>query len=87
MVPEAFRVAAAVQAGRPLDGRPVSDPVAEVRRRCRDAFRRTDLLSRLIPTIEDVLAAGGLPVPEAPPEAMPVAFEAPEQLGDAGHRG
>jgi len=38
-------------------------------------------------TIEDVLAAGGLPVPEAPPEAMPVAFEAPEQLGDAGHRG
>lgn len=87
VVPEAFRVAAAVQQGRPLDGRLVDDPVAETRRRCRDAFRRTSVLSRLIPLIEEVLAAGGLPLPEAPPEAMPVAFEAPEGQGDAGHRG
>lgn len=87
VVPEAFRVAAAVQQGRPLDGRLVGDPVAETRRRCRDAFRRTSVLSRLIPLIEEVLAAGGLPLPEAPPEAMPVAFEAPEGQGDAGHRG
>jgi CRISPR-associated protein Cas1 len=61
--------------------------VAEVRRRCRDVFRRTDLLARLIPSIEDVLSAGGLPMPEAPPEAMPVAFEEAEKHGDAGHRG
>lgn len=87
VVPEAFRVAAAVQQGRPLDGRLVVDPVAEVRRRCRDAFRRADVLARLIPLIEEVLAAGGLPVPEAPPEAMPVAFEDPAPIGDAGHRG
>ncbi|MGH7117988.1 MAG: type I-E CRISPR-associated endonuclease Cas1e [Acetobacteraceae bacterium] len=87
VVPEAFRVAGAAQSGRPLDGRPPSDPVSEVRRRCRDAFRRTDLLSRLIPAIEEVLAAGGLPVPAAPPEALPVAFKDPEGLGDAGHRG
>ena len=87
VVPEAFRVAAAAQQGKPLDGRPVLDPVAEVRRRCRDAFRRTRLLARLIPLIEEVLAAGGLPLPEAPPEAVPVAFEAQERLGDAGHRG
>jgi CRISPR-associated protein Cas1 len=87
VVPEAFRVVAAHQAGRVLDGSPIADPVAEVRRRCRDAFRRTDLLSRLIPTIEDVLSAGGLPVPEAPPEAVPVAFEDQDKLGDAGHRG
>jgi CRISPR-associated protein Cas1 len=87
VVPEAFRVAAAVQQGRPLDGRPVADPVSEVRRRCRDAFRRADILARLIPLIEEVLSAGGLPMPEATPEAMPVAFEAPEGLGDAGHRG
>jgi CRISPR-associated protein Cas1 len=87
VVPDAFRVAAAAEQGRPLEGRPVQDPVAETRRRCRDSFRRTNLLARLIPAIEDVLAAGGLPVPEASPEAMPLAFEAPEGLGDAGHRG
>ncbi|MBU8546674.1 MULTISPECIES: type I-E CRISPR-associated endonuclease Cas1e [Roseomonadaceae] len=87
VVPEAFRVAAAVQQDRPLDGRRVEDPVAEVRRRCRDTFRRTNILARLIPLIEDVLTAGGLPMPEAAPEAMPVAFDTPEGLGDAGHRG
>ena len=86
-MPEAFRVAAAVQQGKPLDGRPVSDPVAEVRRKCRDSFRRTNVLTRLIPLIEEVLAAGGLTLPEAPPEAMPVAFERPTEMGDAGHRG
>jgi CRISPR-associated protein Cas1 len=87
VVPVAFRVAAAAQGNRPLDGSLVSDPVAEVRRRCRDAFRRSQILTRLIPTIEEVLAAGGLPVPEAQPEAMPVAFEDVEKLGDDGHRG
>jgi len=87
VVPEAFRIAAAVQQNKPLDGRTVTDPVAEVRRRCRDAFRRTALLGRLIPLIEEVLAAGGLSVPEPPPEAMPVAFEGPEEVGDVGHRG
>jgi CRISPR-associated protein Cas1 len=87
VVPEAFRVAAAVQQGRALDGRPVTDPVAEVRRRCRDAFRRADLLTRLIPLVEDVLGAGGLPLPDAPPEAMPVAIPDTQGPGDAGHRG
>jgi CRISPR-associated protein Cas1 len=65
----------------------VTDPVAEVRRQCRDAFRRKNVLGRLIPLIEDVLSAGGLPLPEASPEAMPVAFEEPARVGDAGHRG
>jgi CRISP-associated protein Cas1 len=88
VVPVAFRVAGAVQASRPLDGCPITDPVGEVRRRCRDSFRRSQILTRLIPAIEDVLAAGGLPVPEAPPEAMPVAFDDPiEKIGDDGHRG
>jgi CRISPR-associated protein Cas1 len=87
VVPEAFRVTAAAQQGKLLDGRPVTDPVAEVRRCCRDAFRRTNILARLIPLIEEVLAAGGLPMPEASPEAMPVAFEGPGEMGDAGHRG
>jgi CRISPR-associated protein Cas1 len=87
VVPEAFRVAAAAENGRPLDGRLVVDPVADVRRRCRDAFRRGDVLARLIPLIEEVLAAGGLPVPDAPEEAMPVAIPMAEGGGDAGHRG
>lgn len=87
VIPEAFRVASAAQAGRPLEGQPISDPVAEVRRRCRDAFRRTDILARLIPAMEDVLAAGGLPIPDAAPEAMPVAFKDTGKTGDDGHRG
>ena len=87
VVPEAFRVAAAVESGHPLSSRPLTDPVAETRRRCRDAFRRTGLLGKLIPAIEDVLSAGGVSVPEASPEAMPVAFEDAEKLGDDGHRG
>jgi CRISPR-associated protein Cas1 len=87
VVPVAFRVTAEVQANRPLDGGRVSDPVGEVRRRCRDAFRRSQILTHLISSIEEVLAAGGLPVPEAPSEAMPVAFEGTEKLGDDGHRG
>ncbi len=87
VVPEAFRVAAAAQSGKAAEGRPMADPVAEVRRRCRDAFRRADVLARLIPLIEEVLAAGGLPPPEAAAEAMPVAFEGPKPVGDAGHRG
>ena len=88
VVPVAFRVAGALQANRPLDGTLISDPVGEVRRQCRDAFRQSQILTRLIPAIEEVLAAGGLPVPEASPEAMPVAFDDTTwKLSDAGHRG
>jgi CRISPR-associated protein Cas1 len=87
VVPEAFRVAAAVEHGKKLDGQAITEPVGAVRRRCRDAFRRSDLLTRLIPLMEEVLTAGGLPMPEASPEAMPVAFTDPASMGDAGHRG
>ena len=87
VVPEAFRVAAAAEAGRTLDGRRVDNPVAEVRRRCRDAFRSEGILNKLIPAIEDVLLAGGLPMPEAPPEAQPVVLLDMEKQGDVGHRG
>ena len=88
VVPEAFRVAASVEKGRGmLDGEPVGNPVSAVRRRCRDAFRRDNTLGKLIPAIEDVLSAGGLPIPEDPEEAMPVAIPLGEALGDVGHRG
>ena len=81
VVPIAFQIA-----GRAARGKLARDPVGETRRACRDAFRRSNLLDRLIPGIEEMLTAGGLPVPEDAPEAMPVAFADPEGLGDAGHR-
>jgi CRISPR-associated protein Cas1 len=52
VVPEAFRVASLAQRGR-LDG----PPERAVRLACRDSFRRTGLLSKIIPKIEDVLRA------------------------------
>jgi len=83
VVPIAFQTAAAAARGRQPAAR---DPIGEVRRGCRDSFRRTGLLKRLIPAIEEMLAAGGLAPPEAPDEAQPVAI--PEDAsGDAGHRG
>ncbi|NJB67904.1 CRISPR-associated protein Cas1 [Desulfobaculum xiamenense] len=76
VVPVAFRVAS----------RNSSDPEGEVRRACRDAFRKTKLLHKIIPTIEDVLAAGEIPVPEPPEDAVGPAFSDEEGIGDAGHR-
>jgi CRISPR-associated protein Cas1 len=68
-------------------GLPIWDPVSALRRRCRYAFRRVDVLTRLIPAIEVVLAASCVPVPEAAEGAMPVAIPPEEPIGDAGHRG
>lgn len=81
VVPEAFRIA-----GQASNGRLEISPDRAVRLACRDAFRRTGLLGRIIPAIEEVLSAGELPRPEPPAEAMPVAFQK-GQSGDAGHRG
>ena len=77
VVPVAFRVAA----------RKPREPEREVRLACRDAFRQTRLLRRIIPTIEEVLASGELAVPKAHEEAVPVAIPNKEDLGDGGHRG
>ena len=57
-----------------------------VRLACRDSFRKTGLFKRIIPGIEEVLAAGELPRPEPPPDAIGPAFEE-EQSGDDGYRG
>lgn len=76
VVPAAFRAVA----------QKVPDPANAVRRMCRDAFRETRLLGKLIPTIEDVLAAGEIDPPERHTEAVPVAFEEERGIGDAGHR-
>lgn len=76
VVPVAFSVAAK----KPMD------PEREVRLRCRDVFRQTGLLKKIIPTIEEVLAAGRLPIPKAPPESLGPAIPNKENIGDAGHR-
>lgn len=57
-----------------------------VRLGCRDIFRETKLLQKIIPTIEDVLAAGGIDLPEAPLDAVPPAIPTPQGIGDVGHR-
>jgi len=76
VVPVAFRVAAQDPA----------EPERAVRLACRDRFRESKLLKRIIPEIEDVLTAGGIPVPQAPADAVGPAFEDEEGLGDDGHR-
>ncbi|MDE7548358.1 type I-E CRISPR-associated endonuclease Cas1e [Acetobacter fabarum] len=81
VVPEAFRIA-----GQAAKGRMDMGPDRAVRLACRDMFRRTGLLGRIIPTIEEVLSAGDILRPEPPPEAILPAFDE-DQSGDAGHRG
>ncbi|ABQ25043.1 type I-E CRISPR-associated endonuclease Cas1e [Geotalea uraniireducens] len=76
VVPVAFRIAA----------RQPRNPEREVRLACRDAFRQSKLLQRIIPTIEQVLAAGGLEVPKAHEEAVVPAIPNKEGLGDPGQR-
>jgi CRISP-associated protein Cas1 len=77
VVPVAFKVAAS---------NPQGNPERAVRLGCRDIFRQTRLLDRIIPDIEDILAAGEIAKPDAAPEAIGPALPNPESLGDAGHR-
>lgn len=82
VIPEAFRIAGKAQKGKldvPLE--------RAVRLACRDSFRSTGLLSKIIPGIEDVLKAGDLPVPEPAPDAVGPAIEDDPGGGDVGHRG
>lgn len=81
VVPEAFRIA-----GQHARGKLDMAPDRAVRLACRDAFRRTGLLSKIIPGIEAVLEAGELPRPDPPPEALGPAFpDTPS--GEDGNRG
>jgi CRISP-associated protein Cas1 len=58
VIPVAMQVA-----GRAAKDKLSEDPIGEVRRACRDVFRRTMMLQNIIPTIEDVLMAGDVPLP------------------------
>jgi CRISPR-associated protein Cas1 len=76
VVPLAFRIAA----------RGPHNPEQQVRLACRNVFRETKLLDRIIPGIEDMLGAGEVQPPEPPPDAIGPAFPDDKPLGDAGHR-
>jgi CRISPR-associated protein Cas1 len=76
VVPMAFQVAA----------RHPAQPDRAVRIACRDSFRQTRLLKKIIPAIEDILAAGEISPPSPPEDAQPPAIPEPDSIGDAGHR-
>lgn len=69
-----------------MAAKPVANVEREVRIRCRDAFRQSKLLERIIPDIETVLAAGGMTPPIAPVESVAPVIPNPENIGDVGHR-
>jgi len=77
VVPVAFRIAS----------RKPPDPERQVRLACRDAFRQSKLLRRIVPKIEEVLSAGEIPMPTAHEESVPIEIPNKEGMGDAGHRG
>jgi CRISPR-associated protein Cas1 len=76
VVPLAFRIAS----------KNPTHPDREVRLACRDIFRSSHILAKIIPMIEDVLAAGEIKPPEMPAESIAPAIPNPTSLGDEGHR-
>ena len=76
VVPVAFKIASEKPA----------NPEQAVRHACREVFRTTKMLMRIIPGIEEILAAGGIPVSEGPDYAIGPAIPNRESLGDDGHR-
>lgn len=76
VVPVAFKIAA----------RQPGNPEQQVRIACRDVFRESKLLERIIPGIEEMLSAGEIAPPNPPEESVAPAIPNPENIGDAGHR-
>ncbi|MCB1764216.1 MAG: type I-E CRISPR-associated endonuclease Cas1 [Gammaproteobacteria bacterium] len=76
VVPIAFEIAAR----KPMQAE------RKVRLACRDHFRQSKLLGKIIPAIEEILAAGELSPPKTPEDTQPIAIPEGERLGDAGHR-
>lgn len=76
VVPVAFKIAATSP----------RNPEQQVRIACRDVFRESRLLERIIPGIEEMLSAGEIAPPVAPEEAVAPAIPNSKSIGDAGHR-
>ncbi len=83
VVPAAFQTAARIAKGKG-DG---SSPERQVRIACRDLFRQTGVLEKIIPGIDAVLKASGIEAPADAPEAAEPAIPKEEASGDDGHRG
>lgn len=77
VIPKAFAIAAS----KP------KQPDREIRLACRDLFRTGKILTKLIPLVEQVLAAGEIARPKAPADGQPPAIPEPPPQGDYGHRG
>ena len=76
IIPQAFKIAA----------KNSHQPERDVRLMCRDVFRQSKILRKIIPTIEEVLAAGEFDIPKAAEEMIEPAIPNPESVGDVGHR-
>ena len=76
VIPVAFKIA---KSHKP-------NPEREVRIACREIFRSGRVLKKLIPLIEEVLAAGEISPPSTPEDTQPPAFPEPLTIGDQGHR-
>jgi CRISPR-associated protein Cas1 len=76
VVPIAFRVAA----------KNPKNPDRETRLACRDIFRSSNILEKIIPSIEEVLSAGEIQPPKPAPEQVLPAIPNPDSLGNEGHR-
>ncbi len=76
VVPVAFRIAA----------RQPANPEQQVRLACRDVFRQSRLLEKIIPGIEEMLAAGEIIPPSRFEGQIGPAIPNSENVGDAGHR-
>jgi CRISPR-associated protein Cas1 len=75
VVPAAFKVAA----------KHPKNPEMEVRHACRDMFKQTRLLKKIIPSIEEMLSAGEIDPPKEE-GVVDAAIPNKEGIGDAGHR-
>ncbi len=76
VVPIAFQIAA----------KKPKEPDRAVRIACRETFREQKTLSKIIPVIEEVLAAGDIQLPIIPEESVPPAIPTAVSLGEIGHR-
>ena len=66
VVPAAFQIAS----------QQPQSPERAVRQLCREMFRKSRLLKRIVPTIDEVLAAGGVPMPAViKPGQVPPSFD------------